>query len=121
MKRRVIAVVVLAALFCLLLCACGTKADGETDGESFTIEANDSGVLKTYSYSAQLRCYSCDGMKYTYLLTLSGRMPNAAKDSTFVVLSNTQDITFEQTYRQFISSDTEDFFAPKDAVVVEMR
>ena len=60
-------------------------------------------------------------MKYAYLLTLSGRMPNAAKDSTFVVLSNTEDITFEQTYRQFISSDTADWFDPQDAVVVEMR
>ncbi|MBR0303352.1 MAG: immunogenic protein [Clostridia bacterium] len=121
MRRRVIAIVVLAALLCVLLCACGEKVDGEADGESYTIEANDSGVLKTYSYSAYLRCYSCDGMKYTYKLTLSGRMPNAEKDSTFVVLSNVEDITFEQAYLQFTSSNTADLFDPQDAVVVEMR
>ena len=121
MSRRVAAAVVLVTLLCALLCACGEKIDGETQNGSYTVEANDSGVLKTYTYSAILHCYLCDGMKYTYCLTLTGRMPNAAKDSAFVVLSNRKDITFEQAWKQLLSSDTADWFDPSDAVLVEMR
>lgn len=119
--RRILLILLTALLLGLVLCACSGSVDGETDRESYTVEANDSGVLRTYSYSATTHCYLCDGIKYTYCLTLSGRMPSAAKDSTYVVLSNVQDVTFEQAYQQFISSDTADFFDPRDAVVVEMR
>ena len=119
--KKAISLILLFTALCFLLCACGEKADGGKENGSYTLEANDNGVLKTYSYSAYLRCYSCEGMKYSYLLTLTGTMPNAAKETTFAVLSNTQDITFEQTYKQYISSDTADFFDPAEAVVVEMR
>ena len=41
----------------------------------------------------------CNDHVYKYRLEISGRMPNAAKDSTFVYLSNTEEISFEQAYK----------------------
>ncbi len=63
-----------------------------------------------------------DDVVYQYKLELSGRMPNAAADSTFVYLSNLPDISFEQAYKAAgVSSSTDDYFAKEEAVLVEMK
>ena len=49
-------------------------------------------------------------------------MPNAAVDSIFVYLSNQENISFEQAYLAAgISSDSNDYFAAEDAVLVDMK
>ena len=65
--------------------------------------------------------WMCEDQTYKYRLDISGRMPNAAKDSNFVFLSNIEEITFEQAYKQLTSSNSEDFFSPEEAVLVEMN
>ena len=51
-----------------------------------------------------------------------GRLPNAECDSVFVYLSNLPDISFEQAAKASgLSSDTADYFAVEDAVLVELR
>lgn len=61
----------------------------------------------------------CDGYTYKYRLLIRGRMHSAAKDSTFIVLSNTEDISFEQASKAFgHSSDINDYFDPAEAVIV---
>ena len=66
--------------------------------------------------------WKADGHTYKYRLELSGRTPNAVKDSTFVYLSNIEDITFEQAWRAAgLSSNTEDYFDVEEAVLVEWR
>lgn len=58
-------------------------------------------------------------MVYQYRLVLHGRMPNAAMDSTFVILSNRKNITFEQAWKASgLSSNINDYFNPEDAVLV---
>lgn len=58
-------------------------------------------------------------MVYQYRLVLHGRMPNAAMDSTFVILSNRKNITFEQAWKASgLSSNMNDYFSPEDAVIV---
>lgn len=42
--------------------------------------------------------------KYKYLLDLEGRMPNAVKDSRFVVLTDDETFTFEQVSSSLLSS-----------------
>ena len=79
------------------------------------------GNMNTYS---EMRdgTWMCKNYVCKYRLEISGRMPNAAKDSTFVYLSNIEDISFEQAYMAAgISSNTEDYFPPDDAVLVEME
>lgn len=78
-------------------------------------------VLKTY-YEMSDETWKTDDHDYKYRLELTGRLENAAKDTTYVVLSNSKDITFEQAWKASgLSSDTGDYFDEKDAVIVEME
>ena len=79
------------------------------------------GNMKTY-YEMSDGTWMCDDVIYQYRLEIKGRMPNAAVDSTFVYLSNIEDISFEQAYKAAgVSSDSGDYFAPEEAVLVEMN
>ena len=49
-------------------------------------------------------------------------MPRAAKASTFVYLSDLESISYEQAWKAAgFSSNLGDYFAPEDAVLVEIR
>ena len=63
-----------------------------------------------------------DTNTYKYRLEITGRMGGAAKDSTFVYLSNTEDISFERAYMAAgLSSNMNDYFDPSEAVLVAMK
>ena len=49
-----------------------------------------------------------DGTVYKYRLELTGRHPNAAKDSTFIVLTNNPNLTFEELSQSMFSSNNAD-------------
>ena len=77
--------------------------------------------MKTY-YEMNDGTFMCDDYTYKYRLEISGRMPNAAADSTFVYLSNIEEIPFERAYMAAgVSSNSEDYFQPDEAVLVEMK
>ena len=60
-----------------------------------------------------------EGSTYKYRLEITGRMNNAAKNTTYIVLSNTEDITFDQTWKASgLSSNMADYFDPSVAVIV---
>ena len=66
--------------------------------------------------------WECDGYTYKYRLEIKGTMPNADVSSTFVYLSNIENISFEQAWKAAgLSSNLEDYFAVEDAVLVEMK
>ena len=66
--------------------------------------------------------WKTDDHTYQYRLEITGRMGNADKDSTFVFLSNTKDITFEQAWKASgFSSNMEDYFKEEDAKFVAMK
>lgn len=98
----------------LLLFAVGCAQDVHV---TETVQGN----MKTYDKMSD-NTWKCDGQTYQYCLEISGRMHSAAKDSTFTYLSNLPDITFEQAWRAAgLSSDMNDYFDPKDAVLVNME
>lgn len=110
MKRIVL--MLLCVLLGISFIGCAKKAAVKS-----TIEGN----IKTY-YEMTDGTWMCDDLLYEYRLTLNGRMPNAAADSSFVYLSNMEEITFDQAYKAAgISSNTEDYFSPEEAVLVEMN
>jgi len=79
------------------------------------------GNMKTYQEMAD-GTWMCDGYSYQYRLEIKGRMPNAAADSSFVYLSNIGEISFEQACMAAgLSSNTDDYFSPEEAVLVEMN
>lgn len=64
--------------------------------------------------------YVVDGdMVFAYKKALSGRTPNAAYDTKYIVLTNNEDITFEQVDRSFYSSNSADFL--RDTIVIGMH
>ena len=110
MKRRVW--LLLCILLAVTVSGCAKKAAVRN-----TIRGN----MKTY-YEMTDGTWMCDDRLYRYRLEISGRMPNAAVDSSFVYLSNIESITFDQAYRAAgTSSDSKDYFPPETAVLTELN
>ena len=79
------------------------------------------GNIRTYREMTD-GTWSCEGYTYQYRLEVKGRMPNAAADSTFIYLSNIEEISFEQAYMAAgLSSNSDDYFSPGEAVLVDMN
>ncbi len=97
----------------------GDSAESETTNAQ-TVAAVD-GNMKTY-YEMSDGTWMCDDIIYQHRLEIKGRMPNAAADTTFVYLSNIEEIPFEEAYKAAgVSSNTDDYFQPEEAVLVEMN
>ena len=109
MKKMI--AIVLCLIIVVALVGCGAKSTGNV------IEGN----IRTYAEMSD-GTWECDDNTYEYRLEISGKMPNADKDTTFVYLSNLKEITFEQALKASgISSNLDDYFDGKDAVLVEMK
>ena len=65
--------------------------------------------------------YWYNGNSYKSRIELTGRVPNAAKDTTYVYLSNKEDITFEQAWKDQYSDDLKEHFKPEEAILVEIE
>ena len=90
-------------------------------GSSAQVAETLKGNRQTYSVLSD-GTYRCDDITYQYRLEITGRMPNAAKDSTFTFLSNLPEITFDQAWKAAgLSSDSRDYFSRKEAVLVDMQ
>ena len=109
MKRFIICL--LGLILLLNMACCAKKEENKAD----------EGRLKTYSELSN-GTYSCDEHIYKYRFEISGRMPNAAQNSTFVYLSNLPEISFEQAWKASgLSSSLDDYFSEEDAILVERR
>lgn len=109
--RKYIALV-LAWVCVLVLFGCGNQSLEPID----TIEGN----LKTY-YEMSDGTWQFDGNIYKYRLEISGRQPLAVKDTTYVYLSNMENISFQKAMMAGgLSSNTEDYFSIEEAVLVEL-
>ena len=65
--------------------------------EDTSVKKTVEGNFQTY-YEMSDGTWMCGDHTYKFRLEVSGRMPNAAKDSTFVYLSNMEEIPFERAY-----------------------
>ena len=80
---------------------------------------NEEFVYQKSHYKAANGTWVCEGHTYKYRLEITGRLNNAAKSTTYIVLSNSKDITFDQTWKASgLSSLMSDYFDPEDAVIV---
>ena len=85
-------------------------------GQLETIHGN----FRTYYRNAD-GTWQYNGYLYKYRLVLTGRTPNATVDTTYVYLSNLQDISFERAmWASGLSSQTSAYFSPEEAVLVEI-
>lgn len=82
---------------------------------------NDEPVTMVKYYEMSDGTWKTDDYAYQYRLEITGRMSSAAKDTTFVFLSNIEDITFEQAWKASgLSSNMNDYFNPEDAKLVAL-
>lgn len=78
-------------------------------------------AIRSYSEMSD-GIWECNGYIYKYRLEITGRMPNAVNDSTYVYLSNLEEITFEQAWKASgLCSNRNDYFEVADAVLVEVK
>ncbi len=76
---------------------------------------------KTY-YEMTDGTFLCNNISYKYKLEVSGVLNNAKHERSYIVLSNTKDLTFEQVWKASgLSSNSNDYFNPADAVIVAMK
>lgn len=110
--RKIIFTVLLLTLF---LVGCTQKNVPVAVEETYTTQ------LSTY-YKMSDGTWLCDGNSYLYRLEISGQMHNAAKESTFVYLSNLETISFDRAWKASgLSSNIADYFSPEEAVLIEWK
>ncbi len=87
----------------------------------------DSGPLKTIEgnfrtyYQNTDGTWQYNGYIYKYRLVITGRMPNAVADTTYVYLSNLEEISFEKAmWASGLSSHMGAYFTTVEAVLVEI-
>lgn len=116
MKKKQIIWSIMIAI-CTMFCLCGcmqkepsvVKTYEKTDGEQDT--QNDESVILVKHYEMSDGTWKTDEYTYQYRLEITGRMGAADKDTTFIFLSNTEDITFEQAWKAAgFSSNMDDYF-----------
>ncbi len=111
MKKLIAFVLALVCVLGLVGCV------HQTPERTKTIESD----LRTY-YKMSDGTWECNEHIYKYRLEIKGTMPNSAASSTFVYLSNIENISFEQAWKAAgLSSNMADYFAVEDAVLVEMK
>ena len=83
---------------------------------------NDELVTVVKYYKMSDGTWKTDDYTYQYRLEITGRLNGAVKDSTFVFLSNSKDITFEQAWKASgLSSYLDDYFKEEDAKFVAVK
>ncbi len=112
----------------ILLSLCGCSAKAVTVVRTY--EVTDAELVEEYfdkgefvnmvkHYKMSDGTWKTDTHTYKYRLEITGRMNAAVKDSTFVFLSNMEDITFEQAWKASgFSSNMADYFKEEDAKFV---
>lgn len=117
---------ILITLMLLSLTGCSQKEPSVvkiyeiTDSE--TAFEDDELVTMVKYYEMSDDTWKTDTHTYKYRLEITGRMGGAVKDSTFVFLSNLEDITFEQAWKASgLSSNMNDYFKKDDATLVAFK
>ena len=86
-----------------------------------SVSAKEEFVYTKMHYQTIDGIWHSEGYNYAYRLEVTGRMNNAATNTTYIVLCN-ESITFDQAWKASgFSSNSEDYFDPKDAIIVGYR
>lgn len=128
MKKFVIGII--AIIFILGVVGCSSNKNAEIIN---TFEPTPSNLVEEYVenskevttityYELSNGTWKTDQHEYKYRLVVTGRLSSAVKDITYTILSNTEDITFEQAWKASgLSSNSDDYFKTEDAVFVATK
>lgn len=124
MKKLIALVLVVCALG---LASCSQKEPSVVNtyyavSDTEAAQENDEFIILVKHYEMSDGTWKTDNCTYKYRLEITGRMPNAVKDSTFVFLSNIEDISFQKAMMASgLSSNMEDYFDEETAKFVGMK
>lgn len=113
MKKKIFEILFIGVLVCSLGVGCRKK----NDDTSLKIEANrgeretESEIYENLGIEYTVNedgTYLCKGRNYNYKITLTGRDNCATSDCRYVVLTDNEDITYEEVAYSLISSDIRD-------------
>ena len=108
--KKVFALLI-AAAFIVALAGCSREA---------TVKKTYEGGWRNSYCEMSDGTWQCDGHTYKYRLEITGRISNAVKDTTYVYLSNIEEISFERAYLAGgLSSNSHDYFSPDEAMLVD--
>ena len=126
MRRWIEAVLLLALV--LGLCGCSGEAEvvntfAATPEELVSERIEQGGEVTTQTYyELSDGTWKTDDCVYQYKLVVTGRLHNAVNDITYTILSNREEITFDQAWKASgLSSNLEDYFQAEDAVFVAIQ
>lgn len=103
----------------LALCALLFTGCGKSDIAKTYEQSEQDGIIKTY-YEMKDGTWQCEDTTYQFRLKLDGRMPNSELDSCFVVLTNNENLTFEEVSKSLYISSFEDIKVMESSLIVEM-
>lgn len=131
MERKFLKADILTLLYIFLLAGCSpnySKTDivntfEETPAELIEEYIENSQMVTTAKYyELSNGTWKTDDFAYKYRLEITGRLNAAEKDTTYVILSNTDDITFEQAWKASgLSSLDSDYFEEDTAKIVAFQ
>ena len=121
-----------AILACALILAAAGCAQGEpvvkTTIEKTPLEqsekllANGQEIVLYPYYEMSDGTWQADGRIYQQRLVVTGRLRNAVRDTTYIILSNVGDIPFERTWKASgLSSNMDDYFTAEEALFVAFQ
>ena len=106
---------IITGLLTVLLIGCGKTHITKTYEKS-----ESDGIIATY-YEMNDGTWQCDDRTYQFRLELTGRMPNAESDSYYVVLTDNENLTFEDVSKSLYSSLLEESKIMEGSIIVEMQ
>ena len=129
MKKNIISIII-ALVFILGMLGCSqnkeTMVENTFEETSFDLIEehikNSKEVIKTTYREMSDGTFKTDEYTYKHKLIITGRMNNAVCDTTYTILSNTEDISFEQAWKASgLSSNMDNYFKTEDAVFVATK
>ncbi|MFI3163908.1 MAG: immunogenic protein [Bacillota bacterium] len=123
-------VVIVSLIFILSTVGCSSNDETKITNTFAPTESNlieeyfedSKEVISTEYYELSDGTWKSGEYIYKYKLQITGRLSNVEEDITYTILSNTEDITFEQAWKASgLSSNLDDYFKIEDAVFVASR
>lgn len=99
------------SILLLLVSGCSAESERVTGKELLGYQKEYDTIEKNQTYY-----YRVEGRDYQYKVKVSGRSNNAKYDSYYIVLTNTENITFDEIDKQFWSSTVD---TDRDFYIVE--
>lgn len=107
-------------LIILILCLIFLVGCEKSDIAKTYNESEEDGIMVTY-YKMNDGTWKCEDKIYQYRLELTGRMSNAIRDTSFAVLTDNDNFTFEIVAKSIYSSSIDDIQVMKNSIIVEMK